>query len=98
MSSAHSRHIAKGWTVVLEEHGLRLVAEAGTHHQEAHQGSSYSNWNTGQGGICEQRDAQTSEVGHEIRAWPETRLMESESGSPGSVLVPGHVSWGLGTP
>lgn len=49
-------------------------------------------------GSVSQRDAQTSEVGHEIRAWPETRLMESESGAPRvcagprpCVLGPGHL-------
>lgn len=39
-----------------------------------------------------QRDAQALEVGRESRAWPEARLIKSESDALG--LVPGHVSWG----
>lgn len=33
-------------------------------------------------GSGNQRDAQTSEMGHEITAWPGSRLLESEIGAP----------------
>lgn len=45
-----------------------------------------------------QRDAQTPEVGREIKAWPETRLTESESGSPGVCAGPRPCVLGPGNP
>lgn len=56
---AHSRHCktlvegmndyykAKDLTSALRNVDLRLATEAGTQKEEAHQGFSYSNWNTG---------------------------------------------------
>lgn len=59
----------------------RLVTEAGTQTPEACQESSYPNWNTGQGRIWEPEGCPGIRSGHGIRAWPGSRLTESETGA-----------------
>lgn len=96
---------ARGWTPDVGEYGL----EAGDRGRNSDLGSMpgiqlsklsnfySSNWNTGQDRTWEPEGCPGIRSGHEIRAWPGSRLAESDTGAlrvradpRPHVLGPGH--------